>query len=203
MDAIDFVEMFLGDEAQIDPDELNDQYVLVNFRPAVTKKNWRMDCGVAAYDNKFGLPPFFPTRLRFEDYIYRLWIQQDGHRRRARRRRAEPHQEQLHAQPAGGRDLQRGGVEPAQEEDQELAHPPRRPEHLVRLRRIGHRGGRPGDPGEDLRALHAAPRTPPGRRDSPERAAALRSSPRTCASRSTASSRTSSSRTCCASSTTC
>ena len=25
-----------------------------------------------------GLPPFFPTRLRFEDYIYRLWIQQDG-----------------------------------------------------------------------------------------------------------------------------
>ena len=37
-----------------------------------------MDCGVAGYDNTFGLPPFFPTRLRFEDYIYRLWIQQDG-----------------------------------------------------------------------------------------------------------------------------
>jgi hypothetical protein len=50
----------------------------VNFRPAVTKKNWRMDCGVAGYDNTFGLPPFFPTRLRFEDYIYRLWIQQAG-----------------------------------------------------------------------------------------------------------------------------
>lgn len=78
MDAIDFVEMFLDDEKQVDPDELNEQYVLVNFRPAVTNKNWRMDCGVAAYDNKFGLPPFFPTRLRFEDYIYRLWIQQDG-----------------------------------------------------------------------------------------------------------------------------
>src|SRR5262249_10507430 len=41
-------------------------------------KNWRMDCGVAGYDNSFGLPPFFPTRLRFEDYIYRLWVQQDG-----------------------------------------------------------------------------------------------------------------------------
>jgi hypothetical protein len=26
----------------------------------------------------FGLPPFFPTRLRFEDSIYRLWIQQNG-----------------------------------------------------------------------------------------------------------------------------
>jgi hypothetical protein len=37
-----------------------------------------MDCGVAGYDNTYGLPPFFPTRLRFEDYIYRLWIQQDG-----------------------------------------------------------------------------------------------------------------------------
>ena len=53
-------------------------YVLVNFRPVLTKKNWRMDSGVAGYDNTFGLPPFFPTWLRFEDYIYRLWIQQDG-----------------------------------------------------------------------------------------------------------------------------
>jgi hypothetical protein len=78
MDAIDFVDMFLDDDRRIDPDELSDQYVLVNFRPAVTKRNWRMDCGVAGYDNKFGLPAFFPTRLRFEDYVYRLWIQQDG-----------------------------------------------------------------------------------------------------------------------------
>jgi len=70
--------MFLEDEEQTSLDTLNDVYVLVNFRPAVTRKNWRMDCGVAAYDNTFGLPPFFPTRLRFEDYIYRLWMQQDG-----------------------------------------------------------------------------------------------------------------------------
>ena len=70
--------MFLDDEQQTSLDDLNDVYVLVNFRPAVTKKNWRMDCGVAGYDNRFGLPPFFPTRLRFEDYIYRLWVQQDG-----------------------------------------------------------------------------------------------------------------------------
>jgi hypothetical protein len=78
IDAIDYVEMFLDDEKQTNPDDLNDLYVLVNFRPVVTKKNWRMDCGVAAYDNTFGLPPFFPTRLRFEDYIYRLWVQQEG-----------------------------------------------------------------------------------------------------------------------------
>jgi hypothetical protein len=78
IDAIDFVDMFLADETQIDPDALNDLYVLVNFRPVVTNWNWRMDCGVAGYDNTFGLPPFFPTRLRFEDYIYRLWVRQEG-----------------------------------------------------------------------------------------------------------------------------
>ena len=78
IDAIDFVDMFLEDENETSLDNLNEKYVLVNFRPVVTKKNWRMDCGVAGYDNSFGLPPFFPTRLRFEDYIYRLWVQQDG-----------------------------------------------------------------------------------------------------------------------------
>ena len=78
IDALDFAELFLENEDQLDPDELHAFYVLVNFRPVVTNKNWRMDCGVAGYDNTFGLPPFFPTRLRFEDYIYRLWIQQDG-----------------------------------------------------------------------------------------------------------------------------
>lgn len=64
--------------AQTFPDAVNDLYVLDNFRPAVTNRNWRMDCGVAGYDNTFGLPPFFPTRLRFEDSIYRLWVQQPG-----------------------------------------------------------------------------------------------------------------------------
>jgi len=78
IDALDFVDMFLDDERQTRLDDLNELYVLVNFRPVVTKKNWRMDCGVAGYDNTFGLPPFFPTRLRFEDYIYRLWVQQEG-----------------------------------------------------------------------------------------------------------------------------
>jgi hypothetical protein len=70
--------MYLDDEHQVSLNELNDLYVLANFRPVVTKKNWRMDCGVAGYDNRLGLPPFFPTRLRCEDYIYRLWVQQNG-----------------------------------------------------------------------------------------------------------------------------
>jgi hypothetical protein len=78
IDAVDFVEMFLANPEQISIDSLNELYVLINFRPVITNRNWRMDCGVAGYDNTFGLPPFFPTRLRFEDYIYRLWIQQPG-----------------------------------------------------------------------------------------------------------------------------
>jgi hypothetical protein len=78
IDATDFLEMFLEDEEQTSLDTLNDVYVLVNFRPTVTRMNWRMDCGVAGYDNSYGLPPFFPTRLRFEDYIYRLWVAQSG-----------------------------------------------------------------------------------------------------------------------------
>jgi hypothetical protein len=80
IDALDFVHMYLRDESQHQANlhDFNDLYVLVNFRPVITKKNWRMDCGVAGYDNRLGLPPFFPTRLRFEDFIYRLWIQQPG-----------------------------------------------------------------------------------------------------------------------------
>lgn len=80
IDALDFVHMYLNDESQHQTNlyEFNNRYVLVNFRPVVTNRNWRIDCGVAGYDNRLGLPPFFPTRLRFEDYIYRLWIQQPG-----------------------------------------------------------------------------------------------------------------------------
>ena len=118
IDALDFVEMFLDDEDQTNPDDLNDVYVLVNFRPVVTKKNWRMDCGVAGYDNTFGLPPFFPTRLRFEDYIYRLWVQQDGIVA-AHVDAAQNHIKSNYMRnPPAGRDLQRGGREPAQAEDQ-------------------------------------------------------------------------------------
>jgi hypothetical protein len=78
VDALDYAQMFLEDESCKTAEELNDLYVLVNFRPVITKRNWRIDCGVAGYDNQLGLPPFFPTRLRFEDYIYRLWIQRPG-----------------------------------------------------------------------------------------------------------------------------
>jgi hypothetical protein len=79
IDALDYVFMYLNDEKHSHSElhDINDVYVLDNFRPVVTNKNWRIDCGVAGYDNRLGLPPFFPTRLRFEDYIYRLWIHQD------------------------------------------------------------------------------------------------------------------------------
>ena len=54
IDALDYIEMFLESDHQVDPAVLNDTYVLENFRPVVTK------------------------RLRCEDYIYRLWVQQQG-----------------------------------------------------------------------------------------------------------------------------
>ncbi|MBV8225142.1 MAG: hypothetical protein JO232_08145 [Verrucomicrobia bacterium] len=78
--ALDYVFMYLNDEKQSHSElhQFSDVYVLDNFRPVVTNKNWRIDCAVAGYDNRLGLPPFFPTRLRFEDYIFRLWMQQDG-----------------------------------------------------------------------------------------------------------------------------
>ena len=44
IDALDYVDMFLADEQQTTLDELTEFYVLVNFRPVLTKKNWRMDC---------------------------------------------------------------------------------------------------------------------------------------------------------------
>ena len=106
IDALDYVEMFLDDEQQLDPYSLNDVYVLVNFRSVVTNNNWRIDCGVAAYDNRYGLQPFFPTRLRFEDYIYRLWIQQSKIVSAQCGRRATSHEEQLHAESAGNGSVQ-------------------------------------------------------------------------------------------------
>jgi hypothetical protein len=38
IDALDYVDMFLADDQQTSLDELNDVYVLVNFRPVLTKK---------------------------------------------------------------------------------------------------------------------------------------------------------------------
>jgi len=78
IDALDYIEMFLEDEEMTHPGNLREVYVLAGFRPVVTKRNWRMSCGVAGYDNTSGLPPFFPTQLRFEDYSHRLWLQQAG-----------------------------------------------------------------------------------------------------------------------------
>ncbi len=61
IDALDFVQMDLRNESQRHANlhDFNELYVLAGFQPIVTKKNWRMDCGVAGYDNRLGLPPFF------------------------------------------------------------------------------------------------------------------------------------------------
>ncbi|MEA3204467.1 MAG: hypothetical protein QOG92_68, partial [Verrucomicrobiota bacterium] len=48
IDALDYVYMYLNDEKQSHSElhHVNDVYVLDNFRPVVTNKNWRIDCGV-------------------------------------------------------------------------------------------------------------------------------------------------------------
>ena len=116
--------------------------MLVNFRPAVTNRNWRMDCGVAGYDNTFGLPPFFPTRLRFEDYIYRLWIQQDGVAA-AHVDAAQNHTKSNYMRnPPAAEIFNEEVSQSAQAEDQGRVSPHGRAEHRVRLRRRGHPRGR-------------------------------------------------------------
>lgn len=45
IDALDYVFMYLNDEKQSHSElhQFNDVYVLDNFRPVVTNKNWRID----------------------------------------------------------------------------------------------------------------------------------------------------------------
>ena len=75
VDSKDYVNEFLRNPALVTMSDLSKVYVLSDYQPCVTKVNWRMDCGVAGYDNREGLPPFIPTSLRFEDYMFRIWSQ--------------------------------------------------------------------------------------------------------------------------------
>ena len=174
IDALDFVDMFLDDEDQVDPDDLNELYVLVNFRPVVTNKNWRMDCGVAGYDNTFGLPPFFPTRLRFEDYIYRLWVQQDG----SPRPTSTPPRTTPRATTCGTRLAAEIFNEEVsnllKRKIKDIGHAAGRADHRVRLRGRGDGRGRRGDPRQDRGACTAGRSRRPRRPTGPERAEALR-----------------------------
>lgn len=72
LDAVELLALYLNSDAS-DVASLSNHFVLQGFKPVVTRKNWRFDCGVSAVDNDPGLPPFLPTRLRFEDYSQRLW----------------------------------------------------------------------------------------------------------------------------------
>ncbi|MDP2736544.1 MAG: hypothetical protein Q8O59_02025 [bacterium] len=78
VDAIDYINEFFVDPHAITINDLNEVFVISNFLPCLTKENWRIDSGVCALDNRFGLPPFIPTTLRFEDYLFRIWSQKEG-----------------------------------------------------------------------------------------------------------------------------
>lgn len=78
VDAVDYAEDFMITPENAFINDMSLLYVIKGYKPCVTKTNWRLDCGISGYDNREGLPPFFPTKLRFEDYVFRLWLQQDG-----------------------------------------------------------------------------------------------------------------------------
>lgn len=75
VDTKDYVEEFLRNPVLVTMNDLSKLYTLSDKKPCITKVNWRVDCGVAGYDNRQGLPPFIPTSLRFEDYMFRIWSQ--------------------------------------------------------------------------------------------------------------------------------
>jgi hypothetical protein len=76
VDAVDYANDFLVNPENVLVNDMALRYVIQAHRPCVTATNWRLDCGISAYDNSNGLPPFLPTTLRFEDYGYRLWLQE-------------------------------------------------------------------------------------------------------------------------------
>lgn len=75
IDTVDYIEEFFRDPKLISMNDLSKVYVLSNYVPCITEENWRIDSGVSALDNTLGLPPFIPTDLRYEDYIFRIWAQ--------------------------------------------------------------------------------------------------------------------------------
>ncbi len=79
LDSLDFAYFFLNDRLAQDLQDNGHVFVVSVYHPFVTKENWKNACGVSGYDNREGLPSFFPTTLRFENYAYRLWIQAKGY----------------------------------------------------------------------------------------------------------------------------
>ena len=140
----------------------------------MTNKNWRMDCGVAGYDNTFGLPPFFPTRLRFEDYIYRLWVQQDGIAA-AHVDAAQNHTKSNYMRNPPAAEIFNEEVSNLlKRKIKATRHAARRAEHRVRLRGRGDRPRTPRRSSTRSRRCTAGRSRRPRRRPRPERAEALR-----------------------------
>jgi hypothetical protein len=54
------------------------QFVIDTFRPCVLDHDFRLTAAVLGLDNTLGTIPFIPTRLRFEDYLLRLYSQRQA-----------------------------------------------------------------------------------------------------------------------------
>ncbi|MEM3113265.1 MAG: hypothetical protein QXI33_02465 [Candidatus Pacearchaeota archaeon] len=75
VDMKDYAKEFLVNPELLSKNDMSQIYVISDYIPCITDSNWRIDCGVSGYDNSRGLPPFIPTKLRFEDYVFRIWAQ--------------------------------------------------------------------------------------------------------------------------------
>jgi hypothetical protein len=54
------------------------QFALDTFRPCILDHDFRVTAAVLGLDNTDGTIPFIPTRLRFEDYLLRLYSQRQA-----------------------------------------------------------------------------------------------------------------------------
>ena len=133
IDAVDFVDMFLEDEDQTSLDDLNENVRAGQFpsrrdQPELADGLWRRR--LRQYLRAAAVLPH-PLALRG---LHLPALDPAGrHRGRPRGCRAESHQEQLHAQPAGGRDLQRRGLQSPEAQNQGHGQPHGRAQHRVRL----------------------------------------------------------------------
>ncbi len=96
--------------------------------------NWRMDCSVAGYDNTFGLPPFFPTRLR----IRGLHLSPLGSARRIAAAHVDAAQNHTKSNymrnPVAAEVFNEEVCNLLKRKIKDSSHPHRRPDHWVRLR---------------------------------------------------------------------
>ena len=78
IDSSDFVNLFMETGLEdILSGKLPKKFILESFKPVISQNNMRLTGAVLGYDNTEGGVYFLPTSFRFEDYVWRINIEQD------------------------------------------------------------------------------------------------------------------------------